>query len=55
MDVNLYTINAPTLRGNVDNTHVSKYSAEYLGVTDTMARLTRKIAKMNVGATTPLN
>ncbi|ORZ34774.1 alkaline-phosphatase-like protein [Catenaria anguillulae PL171] len=48
MDVNLYAINAPRLRGNMDNTFLAKYSAEFLGVADVMPKLTARLATQKV-------
>ncbi|KAI9152464.1 hypothetical protein H9P43_009255 [Blastocladiella emersonii ATCC 22665] len=54
MDVNLYAINAPGLRGNVDNTYLAKYSAEFLGVADALPTLTKRLANQKVTADTPV-
>ncbi|KAJ3376213.1 hypothetical protein GGF31_000280 [Allomyces arbusculus] len=48
MDVNLYAINAPGLRGNMDNTQLAHYSAEYLGVTDVQKKLNERVARQKV-------
>ncbi|KAI9220550.1 alkaline-phosphatase-like protein [Blastocladiella britannica] len=45
MDVNLYAINAPGLKGSVDNTYLAEYSAKFLEVDDVMPMLTQRLAK----------
>ncbi|ORZ34765.1 alkaline-phosphatase-like protein, partial [Catenaria anguillulae PL171] len=54
MDVNLYAINAPHLRGNLDNTYLAKYTGEYLGVWgETMDKLSRRLAKQKIDKEEP--
>ncbi|ORZ41032.1 alkaline-phosphatase-like protein [Catenaria anguillulae PL171] len=48
-DVELYAINAPGLRGNMDNTYVAKYAGQFLGVWDSIPALSQRLRGMNVG------
>ncbi|ORZ40765.1 alkaline-phosphatase-like protein [Catenaria anguillulae PL171] len=48
-DVNVYAINAPGLRGHMDNTYLAKYSAEFIGVWASLPKLSKRLAGIDIG------